>query len=409
MDPSDAPTAAPAAASEVARIRALAREHDFAGALAAAQAMLAASPGHRDALLFAALSQRCLGRIPEALRTLETLEQHHPGFSRLYEERGRCFVELRQAPQAIEAFLRAVNLNHALPGSWSMLEGLYRMTGDPANAAMAGSHVATMRKIPSEVVTATGLFMDGDLDAAESLVRAWLLKNGDHVEAMRLLARIGVARKIYDDPQLLLAAVLERAPDYRAAREEYAGVLIELHRHEEARRQVEKLLEDDPGNRRLRMLHAASYVGLGEHERAIAIYRELLLGTAEDAEVHLSVAHAQKTLGQAPEAIASYRKAAALRPDFGDAYWSLANLKTYRFTPAELAQMRTALAAPRTGAIDRYHLCFALAKALEDQGEYAESFHYYELGNRLKHTEIRYRPQMTENNTREQIQVCTAE
>jgi tetratricopeptide (TPR) repeat protein len=409
MKPSDAPPDAAATTAEVARMRSLMREQNFAAALAAGEALLMAVPDQREALLLVAVGRRFLGRIPQALEALTTLEQRHPRFSRLYEERGRCYVELRQAPQAIEALLTAVTLNHALPGSWSLLEGLYRMTGEADNAAMAGSHVATLKNIPPEVVAATAFFMDGDLDAAESLIRAWLLKNGDHIEAMRLLARIGIARKIYDDPELLLAAVLERAPDYRAARQEYASVLVELHRHEEARRHVAQLLKDEPDNRLLRMLEAAALVGLGEHERAIALYRGLLLGTPADAEVYLSIAHALKTLGQTPEAIASYRKAAALRPDFGDAYWSLANLKTYRFTEEELRQMRTALAAPRTGAVDRYHLCFALAKALEDQGEFAESFDYYQRGNRFKHAEIRYRPEITEGNTRAQIRVCTAE
>ena len=409
MDPSDAQSAAATASSELTRISALMRGQNFPAALAAGQALLAANPEHRDALLLVAVAQRYLGRIPDALKTLATLEQHHSRFSRLYEERGRCYVELRQAPQAIEALLTAVNLNHALPGSWGLLEGLYRMTGETDNAAMAASHVATLKNIPQDIVTATGYFMDGELDAAESLIRAWLLKNGDHVEGMRLLARIGIARKIYDDPELLLAAVLERAPDYRAARQEYASVLIELHRHEEARRHLAQLLKDEPDNRVLRMLDAAALVGLGEHPRAIAIYRGLLLGAPADAEVHLSIAHALKTLGKTPEAIAAYRQAAALRRDFGDAYWSLANLKTYRFPEEDLGQMRTALAAAATGAVDRYHLCFALAKALEDAGEYAESFQYYELGNRLKHAEIRYRPALTENNTRQQIEVCNAE
>jgi len=408
MDPNDPrpPAAAPA---DLAQIHVLLRTQNFAAALAAAEALLVAQPGHRDAQLFAAMAQRRLHRLPEALQTLASLEQQQPRFSRLYEERGRCYVELRQAPEAIQAFLTAVNLNHALPGSWSMLEGLYRMTGEAGNAAMAGSHVATLKNLPADIVIATAFFMDGDLDAAEALIRAWLLNNGDHVEGMRLLARVGIARRIYDDPELLLAAVLERAPDYRAARQEYAGVLIELHRHAEARRQLAMLMKDEPQSRALRMLDAAALVGLGEHERAIAIYQELLLGTPADADVHLSIAHALKTLGKTPEAIGSYRKAAALRPEFGDAYWSLANLKTYRFPPEDLERMRAALAASATGAADRYHLCFALGKALEDRGEYAESFRYYELGNRLKHGEIRYRPALTEGNTRQQIAVCTAE
>ncbi len=401
--------AAPAATPELARIGALLREQEFSAALTAGETLLARAPGQRDALLFVAIAQRFLGRIPEALQTLAVLERHHPRYSRLHEERGRCYVVLRQAPQAIEAFLKAVNLNHALPGSWSMLEGLYRMTGEARHGATAASHVATLRNLPPEIVTATALFMDEDLDAAEAVVRSWLLRHGDHIEGMRLLARIGIARRIFDDPEVLLAAVLERAPDYRAARQEYAGVLVELHRHEEARQQVGQLLKDDPGNRVLKMLDAASSVGLGEHARAIGIYRELLRGTAEDAEVHLSIAHARKTLGESREAIEAYRKAAACRGDFGDAYWSLANLKTYRFADEELKQIRAALERPETSPVDRYHLCFALAKALEDRGEYAESFRYYELGNRLKHGEIRHRPGIIEGNTRQQIKVCTAE
>jgi len=408
MNASPTPPDAAAASAELSQLHALMRARNFAAALPVGEAILAASPTERDVRLLVAIAQRHLGQIPAALATLATLERQYPRFSRLYEERGRCYVELRQAPEAIQAFLTAVNLNHALAGSWSMLEGLYRMTGEAQNEAMAGSHVATLRNIPPDIVAATAFFMDGDLDSSEALVRAWLLKNGDHIEGMRLLARIGIARGIYDDPEVLLAAVLERAPDYRAARQEYASVLIELHRHAEARRHLAMLLADEPDNRALRLLDAAALVGLGEHERAIALYRGLL-GTPADPDVHLSIAHALKTLGKSSEAIASYRMAAQLRPGFGDAYWSLANLKTYRFAPQELQQMRTALADPATGTVDRYHLCFALAKALEDRGEYAESFHFYELGNRLKHGEIKYRPAITESNTRRQIEVCTAE
>jgi tetratricopeptide (TPR) repeat protein len=409
MEVTDAtPTAAPSA-PEVARIRALLREHKFADVLAAAAGLSPDSPGNRDALLCAAVAQRYLHRIPEALHTLAALERHHPRFSRLYEERGRCFVEMRQAPHAIEAFLIAVNINHALPGSWAMLEGLYRMTGEAANAAMAASHVATLRQLPQDIVIATGLFADGDLEAAETLIRRYLLEHGDHIEAMRLLARIGIAHKVFDDAEILLAAVLELAPDYRIARQEYAGVLVELHRHQEARRELDLLLKDGPDSRALRTLYAASSVGLGEYQRAIGLYRELLQETPADAEVHLSIGHALKTLGQTAAAIAEYRQAAACRADFGDAYWSLANLKTYRFTEEELARMRTGLPAPAIGTIDRYHLCFALGKALEDQGDFAESFRCYELGNRLKRPECRYRPGIIESNTRQQIKVCTRE
>jgi tetratricopeptide (TPR) repeat protein len=398
------------ASAEVAQLRELLRQHRFSEVLTAGKAVLAADPGQRDALLFTAIAQRFLGQVPEALGTLATLEQHHPRFSRLHEERGRCFVALRQARPAIEAFLKAVLINHALPGSWGMLEGLYRMQGEAPNAAIAASHVATLRALPQEVVVATGLFADGDLEAAEALVRAYLLSHGDHTEAMRLLARIGIAHKIYFDAQVLLAAVLERAPDYHAARQEYAFVLIELHRYEEALRELEKMKAHEPPNSRpLKILHAAACVGLGEHERAIALYNELVVGGTEDAETHLSIGHALKTLGQTQPAIESYGRAAECRADFGDAYWSLANLKTYRFTSEELERMQSALASPTTSLFDRYHLCFAIGKALEDRGEFADSFRYYQQGNDLKRPECRYRAELIERNTQQQIKVCTAE
>jgi tetratricopeptide (TPR) repeat protein len=407
MDSTDAKTATSMLGAEADLIRSLLRQQRFPEALSASESLLAVTPNHREALLYSAIAQRYLGRIPDALGTLAILEQHHSRFSRLYEERGLCFVVLKQAQEAIDAFLHAVNINHALPTSWRMLDGLYRMTGQAENAAMAASHVAMMQKIPTEVVTATSLFEDGDLDAAESLIRAYLLQHGNQVEAMRLLARIGMSRKVFDDAELLLAAVLELAPDYRIARQEYATVLIEEHKYGEARRELELLLGKDPENRVLRTLYATSCVGLGEHQRAIELYRQLTVGVPPNPDLYLSIAHAQKTLGRRQEAIDSYHRAAACRPDFGDAYWSLANLKTYRFEDEELEHMRAAEAAPATALADRYHLCFALGKGLEDKGDYAESFRYYELGNSLKRSESRYRAEIIENNTRQQIEVCT--
>jgi tetratricopeptide (TPR) repeat protein len=204
--------------------------------------------------------------------------------------------------------------------------------------------------------------------------------------------------------------VLELAPEYRTARTEYAEALVELQRYPEARRELDRLMQEDPQNKPYYQgLYATACVGLGEHERAIGLYKDLLRGTPADADVHLSIAHAQKTLGQRDEAVASYRHAAACRPGFGDAYWSLANLKTYRFTVEELERLRALQADPAIGAVDRFHLCFALGKALEDEGSFVESFHYYELGNALKHAESRYSPEVIENNTRQQIEVCTPE
>ena len=407
MDPTVVTEPSSAIESEVRRLRALQQRGRHDDALVDAQRRLVDFPQNRDLLLIAATSLRHLRRIPEALAVLDRLETLQPRFSRLHQERGLCHVALKDAPGAIGALLRAVNINPALPASWSMLEGLYRLTGDAANAATAAAHVAVLKGLPQEVVTATGLFSDGDVAPAEQIIRAYLLAHGDHPEAMRLLAKIAIAHDVLDDAELLLEAVLAAAPDYRAARYDYAHTLALRHKYLAARAQIDQLLSLDPDNLDYRSLAATAAVGLGEHEAVIGLYRGMLADRPEDPDVHLWLGHALKTIGRVPEAVEAYHGAAAARPDFGDAYWSLANLKTYRFGDEELARMRVQEASASTILQDRYHLCFALGKALEDRGEVAESWEYYRRGNALKRSESGYRPEVFETNTRKQIEVCT--
>ena len=396
--------------AEVLRIRALLEGQQFDAALRAAEALAVTVPENRDVLYMMAVSFRYLKKFSEALATLERLERHHPAFSRVFQERGHCYVAMRDAPRAIDAFLKAVNINPALPASWRTLQSLYRMTGQAENADMAAGHVAALAQLPAEIVTATALFSDGELVPAEGIVRAYLLKHGNHIEGMRLLARIGLAHDVLDDADTLLEAVLTLAPDYRAARYDYAMALLRRHKHVQAIAELEKLLQLEPGNRVYRTTYATANVGLGDHERALGQYRQLIADAPPGApthELHLSVAHSHKALGKQQEAIEAYRAAAAVRPSFGDAYWSLANLKTYRFADEEITRMRAEEAAERIDPVDRYHLCFALGKAFEDQGNFEESFRYYERGNALKKSLSRYRPEPVERNTRLQIATCT--
>ena len=398
---------------EIRRIRELTKARRNGEALGALGPLLSQFPENRDALYLQAMNLRFLNRFDEALNVLERLQQLHPRYSRLYQERGHCRVALRDAPGAIEAFLWGVNINAALPASWDMLQRLYSMTGDTKNAATAGEHVAKLRSLPPPVVEAASLFSDGELAPAESIVRAFLLRHGDHIEAMRLLARIGLERDVLDDAELLLESVLKLAPDYRAARFDYARALYRRQKCAQSRAEIEKLLALDPHNREYLKQYAASCVGLGDYEPIIDLYRRLLTDTPqaspEAADLHLWIAHALKTLGRQTEAIEDYEAALAARPDFGEAWWSLANLKTYRFSDAEITRMRAAEGAPGIPVVDRYHLCFALGKALEDQGEYENSWRFYECGNALKQAEIRYLPEITEINTRLSMKLCTRE
>jgi tetratricopeptide (TPR) repeat protein len=395
--------------TEVLRIRGLLDKSQFAPALTAAETLLARVPENRDVWYMLAVSQRYLGRVADALATLARFEAIHPEYSRLFQERGHCYAAAREPAGAIDAYLRAVNLNPALPASWKALQVLLRAAGRTEDAATAAAHVAKLASLPPAVVTASSMFADGEIHAAEQVVRQFLQAHGDHIEAMRLLAQIGMKLDVLDDAEFLLESVLVFAPDYHLARFDYAQVLLRLHKHARALEEIGKLMQADPNNRAYRICYANACAGLGNHEEGVRVFRELLVDAPRAADVHLSIAHALKTLGRQQQAIESYRAAAEANPSFGDAYWSLANLKTYRFSDDEIATMQAQEAAPTTKLIDRYHLCFALGKAYEDRGQYAESFQYYERGNALKKTESRYRPEPIERNARLQATVCTAE
>jgi tetratricopeptide (TPR) repeat protein len=395
--------------AEVLRTRGLMKERQFAASLAAAQTLLREVPENRDVLYLVTVNQRYLGRIADALRTLLTFERIHPDYGRLFQERGHCYRAVGEVDAAIKAYQRAVALNGALPASWKALAELHGAAGNKAESEHAERFAKQIAGLPPAIVTATSMFAEGETYAAEQVVRQFLQQHGDHIEGMRLLAQIGMKLDVLDDAEFLLESVLVFAPDYHAARYDYAVVLCRRHKYQKALEEVGKLCAIEPENRAFRTVEANAWVGIGDHERALKLYRDLLEGSPRQEDLHLSIAHALKTMGRQAEAIESYRAAASSRPSFGDAYWSLANLKTYRFTDEELARMRAEEADPSTGLIDRYHLCFALGKALEDQGDYAESFGYYERGNRLKHHETRYQPEISERNARMQKSVCTAE
>jgi tetratricopeptide (TPR) repeat protein len=400
----------PGVETQLQHVRSLLEQGDFAQALAGARRLLEAQPHHRDALYMMSVSQRYLKRVPEALATLDELQRWHPRFSRLYQERGHCFVAQRDAPRAIEAYETALRLNAALPGSWKKLESLYRLSGKPADAERAAAQMRRIATIAPEVVAAEGMFSEGDLADAEEIVRHYLRnKNPLDTDAMWLLAKIGMKLSILDDAEVLLETVLRIKPDDRVVRHDYAIVLALRHKHQRALEEIDKLLASDPGNRAFRTTHAAILMGLGRHDEALPIYQQVLAETPQDPDLHLSIAHALKTLNRTPEAMESYRAAAALRPSYGEAYWSFANLKKYPFTDGELATMRAEEARPQVELADRYHLCFAIGKALEDRAQYPEAFRYYERGNALKKSETRYKPASIEYNTRIVKQTFTAE
>ncbi|WP_454759546.1 sulfotransferase [Caulobacter segnis] len=366
----------------------------------------------RDVLLREAQALRGQQRLPDALATLARLEALHPRFSRLHQERGHCHILLRDGPAALAALYEAVRLNPTLPASWDMLEQLHRMRGEADQATVAARQLAALKQLPSQIVVANCLLADGDLAPAEAILRDYLREDAGNVGALRLLARARLEQGVSEEAEALLASALAHAPDYHAARFDYAMVLLQGQKPLAARQEAERLLAHDPDNRDYLKQYAAACVALGDHEPVIDLYARLLATARSDAEVvdlRLWRANALKVTGRQAEAIADYQASLAAWPDNGVAWFSLGNLKTYRFSDDEVARMRAVEARNDLQDMDRVYLAFALGKALEDRADYEASWRSYARGNAVRRDLGRWRPEVAQAHAEALKQVFTAE
>jgi tetratricopeptide (TPR) repeat protein len=347
-------------------------------------------PAHREALYIMAAAQRYDRRPADALATTERLIAADPGYGRAHQERGHALRALGRIEEATKSYQDAVAYNVGLLASWKMLAQLHTAASRAEAAEFARAQCAYLESLPPELQAVVSLIQEHRLLMAERQVRAFLQQRGRNTEAMRLLADIGIKFNSYDDAEFLLESCLVLEPGNTNAHFDYVNLLHKRQKFGEALDQAEALRGKAPHNPQFELLYANQALAVGQFDEALGLYAKAIERNPENPTLHLSVGHALKTVGQQAEAIAAYRDAYGVRPDFGDAYWSLANLKTYRFEEAEIAQMRRFEDDPSTQLVDRYHLCFALGKALEDSGEYGDSFNYYERGNRLKRDEVGY-------------------
>ena len=248
---------------------------------------------------------------------------------------------------------------------------------------------------------------EGRLLRAEELCRAYLQRHKRDVEGMRLLAEIGSRFGVLDEAQFLLETAIALDPENRQLRLDLIQVLRQRQRFADAREQAEWLYRSDPESPLFQSHLAIESMQTGDFDRAFALFDRVLAKLPGDPATLTSRGHALKTTGASDDAIASYRAAVAAKPDHGDAWYALANLKTYRFTDEEVAAMCQQAERPDLAFMDRVHLSFALGKALEDRGEYEDSFRHYEEGNALKRRQTRYDADRMSEELAQQRRVCT--
>lgn len=381
---------------------------EFELALEQIDAILEVHPRDAKSSYLRAVILRHLGRHEEAVVLLASLAKGTQGVAVVQQELGHALHALGRIDDAIDALREAVKINPKLAASWKLLGESLHGEGEADEAAEAFRQAMLAAHTHPGIVKALDLVAQERFGMAEGICRDYLQRHPEDVTVIRLLAEIGIRLGIREDPELLLEDCLRLAPDYHLARSTYANALSQAQKYEKALAEIDYLEKVEPQNLSHSVLAASIEVMVGNYEAAVDRYDFLTRRFPQHAQLQNSYGHTLKTLGRQKEAIAAYRRAIAVKENMGDAYWNLANLKTFRFESEEVDRMRALIAEGESGSSDHFHLCFALGKALEDQGEYAESFHYYTLGNATKCKQEGYSADETSAQTEALVTRCTA-
>ncbi|MEL7027958.1 MAG: sulfotransferase, partial [Pseudomonadota bacterium] len=346
------------------------------------------------------------GDARRAFERLKTLTAAAPDYGRAYQEEGHLHYRLGEMEKALASYRRACQFNPTLEASWRRQAELFASRGEAQEARKVEEQVRWLRQAPPEVVAAMNHLHEGRLLKAEHLARAFLQKNPQHVDGMRVLADIAGRLNILDEAEFLLESAHLFEPGNVSVTLDYIQVLRKRQRHPEALAQAQALFDRNPEDPVFQSHLAIESMHNNDFDRAFELFDRVLEKMPGDPATLVSRGHALKTYGRQEDAVQSYRLACNAAPDHGEAWFGLANLKTYQFTDGEIARMRAEEAADRLSYQARIQMCFSLGKALEDRGDFEDAFGYYQRGNEMKRLQSRYDADRMSEELQAQIEHC---
>ena len=355
-----------------------------------ANEILNAVPNYPPAQLLLISAQRKSGNYLLALDLIERLLSEQSRWAAAHFEYALLLAVLGRGNDAIAALRTTVALKSQHPEAWRLLADHLMAIGESDGGDEAyARHIRSSVSDP-QLQQAASAMIDNDIPKAERLLKAQLKKTPTDVPAIRMLAEVAVRCGNNDDAEKLLVRCLALAPSFTAARYNYATLLHRLNKSSQALVEIERLLLESPSNPSYRNLTAVILSRVGDYGRSSLIYSQLLEEYPSNAKIWLSYGHVLKTEGRQEDCIAAYRQSIQHNPSFGEAYWSLANLKTFRFSMEDMSAMKLQIRGSEITQNDRVQFEFALGKAAEDAHDYALSFQHYNQGNSLYRESARY-------------------
>jgi tetratricopeptide (TPR) repeat protein len=331
------------------------------------------------------------GDLAQARRHLELALSIAPDYAALYEDLGSLEGMSGNFDAAVDRLRMAVQLD---PTAANVHRKLARALADAGrhgeiDAALEGY----LDHDPGAALVTEGVEhyrAQRDDEAVTVLLKALRL-DPENVNAMRFLAMVyRRGGQKMADAEALLRKATDLAPDFHQAFADLGQVLIDNGKYEDAVAVYRKLVSLQPTDDAAHAGLGRALVMLGDVESAARAFSESIRLNPETPGIHLALGHMLKTLGRQPEALASYRKAILKKPDLGESYWSMANLKRFRFDQADVAAMEAQLQGPGISDQARVYFEFALGKACEDLQDYPRAWAHYDQGNRLQRQRVEF-------------------
>ena len=340
---------------------------------------------------------------------LRRIVSAEPSLDIAHHELGLALQGLGRLSEARRAIEQAVAINPTLAAAWRDLYEIRAAEGDDVGAAEAYRNAMGNKALDPLLHKAIELVGQGRLGVAEGICREYLKRRPHDVDAIRLLAEVGIAVGSINDAIALLERCLELAPNFHVARANYVTALSRYQRFEEALAENETLRRDQPKNLAHQVQYATTLSMAGRFQKAHGEFVKALEHAPDNERILTSYGHSLRYGGRGEEATAIYLRAIQSEPSAGEAYWSLANLKTFRFDDAQLMDMQARYSALAQPSEDKLHLAFAIGKALEDRKEFDASFKAYSEGNAIKRQMSRYDAEKTSSRVDRLIAQCGAD
>lgn len=338
------------------------------------------------------------GKAEEAERWLRHTMRLAPNFAKPWSDLGQLLLDTRRPEEALDTLEQAVRLDPDDSDAWFSLGKARALLGRGAAADEAFEKSFELNPGRKALAQAAEHQQAGRWAEAEKICRDILRRDPRDVNALRLLGTCAAHAGRLREAERLLRRAVTQAPDYAEARRDLGRLFKEQQRLEEAIAEFEKAIELEPGVFQGHFLLASVLAPAARSYDAIEAYRKVIELRPKHAGGWLGLGHMLKTVGRQEEAIEAYRECIRLKPGNGEIYWSLANLKTYQLSDADIAEIQAQLALDKNevDSQSRVNFLFALAKAWEDRGDFERAWRDYEEGNSTQRMDENYDPVRTE-------------